>query len=251
MIEKSSLLGLASNICAHGFFQMEDQQGNSQSAAFIESENFDVVSQRRARMVEQLGLNPGPVMSMKQIHSNKVVVVEENWERGQGPQADGFVTKTPGIILGILTADCSPLLFVDPQNRVIGACHAGWLGAFSGVVENTLIAMEKLGAQRHTIHVALGPTIQQQSYEVGPEFPLKALKAPDIYSEFFIPSKRPNHHMFDLPAFLRKRLTASKIRQFQDLNLNTYTGPFFSRRRCVAEKQAYDKKSNLSVIALL
>ena len=160
MINKSPLIDLASDICAHGFFQMEDQQGNSQSAAFIESEDFDVVSQRRAHMVEQLGLKPGPVMSMKQIHSNKVVVVEENWERGQGPQADGFVTKTPGIILGILTADCGPLLFVDPQTRVIGACHAGWQGAFSGIVENTLVAMEQLGAQRDTIYAAMGPTIQ-------------------------------------------------------------------------------------------
>lgn len=251
MINKAPLIDLASNICVHGFFQKEDEQGNSQNAAFIASEDFDEVSQRRANMVERIGLKPGSVMSMKQIHSNKVVVVEENWERGQGPQADGFVTRTPGIILGILTADCGPLLFVDPEAQVIGACHAGWPGAFSGIVENTVIAMEELGATREAIRAALGPTIQQQSYEVGPEFLLKALKAPDVYSELFTPSITPGHHMFDLPAFLRKRLTASKIRQFQDLNLNTYTGPFFSRRRCVAEKQDYDKKSNLSAIALL
>lgn len=251
MMHQASLLHPHTNISRHGFFAMSDASGNCQNGAFIAEEAVEDVKTRRGQMAEQLGLNSAPIMSLKQIHSDKVVTLTENWETGHAPQADGMVTQEPGLILGILTADCGPLLFLDPKRKIIGACHAGWKGAAAGIIENTLTTMESLGAERHRIQAVLGPTIQQSSYEVGPEFPLQLLRGGDLYSQFFKTSIRPGHHMFDLPAYIRQRLVSAGIMQFQDLNRNTYTDHFFSRRRSVAEKQAYDKKANLSVIALL
>src|SRR5579872_3004248 len=130
----------------------------------------DSVAENRRRMAVALGVEPSHLLSAYQIHSPDVVVAEKPWDRDNRPHADGIVTRTPKLAIGVSTADCGPVLFADAQARVIGAAHAGWRGAFTGVIEATLAAMEKLGADRARIAAALGPTIRQANYEVGPEF---------------------------------------------------------------------------------
>ncbi len=133
--------------------------------------------------------------------------VKEPWA-GQGPRGDAMVTREPGLALGILAADCAPVLFADTTAGVIGAAHAGWKGAFTGVLEATLAAMEKLGAKRANVRAAIGPCIGPKSYEVGPEFEARFRAASDTYSAFFTRSPKPDHFLFDLPSYVRSRLEA-------------------------------------------
>jgi hypothetical protein len=128
------------------------------------------VAENRARMAQALGVEAQHLLTPYQIHSPDVVIAEEPWAPEKRPRADAVVTRKPGMAIGVSTADCGPLLFADADARVIGAAHAGWRGAFTGIIEATLTAMEKLGADRSRITVALGPTIRQPNYEVGPEF---------------------------------------------------------------------------------
>src|SRR5205807_4246047 len=122
------------------------------------------------------------------------------------PRADAIVTRTPGLAIGVTTADCGPILFADAEARVVGAAHAGWKGALTGVLEATVAAMEKLGAQRSRIWAALGPMIRQPNYEVGAEF-VEQFKATHAANDrFFAPASRPCHAMFDLPGYIRSRL---------------------------------------------
>src|SRR5471032_2549104 len=130
----------------------------------------DNVTENRKRMATSLGVSPDRLLSLYQIHSPEVIVAEKPWTRENRPRADGVVTRTPSLAIGVSTADCGPLLFADSQAGVIGAAHAGWRGALTGVIEATIAAMEKLGAERARIVAALGPTIRQPNYEVGPEF---------------------------------------------------------------------------------
>jgi YfiH family protein len=144
-----------------------------------------------------------------------------------------MVTKIPGIALGISTADCGPVLFADAQAGVIGAAHAGWRGALSGVLEATVAAMEELGADRKRTTAALGPMIRQSNYEVGPEFVARFLDANESNAAFFAPSERKHHAMFDLAGYAAMRLARAGIGTIEDLELCTYAEPerFFSYRR--------------------
>ncbi len=168
-----------------------------------------------------------------QIHSDKVAIIHEIWNEEERPKADGLVTNKPNIVLGIATADCGPVLFADYKAGVIGAAHAGWRGATSGVLDNMLDAMETLGAKRENIHVSLGPTIAQKSYEVGPDF-IKTLldleKTNDIY---LIPSSRQGHALFDLPAYINGRLKELGTGKISILKHDTYEHEdlFYSFRR--------------------
>jgi YfiH family protein len=191
------------------------------------------VIENRRRMTAQLGFPPEALVSAYQIHSPDVVVVEHPFPGDARPRADGMVTTRPGLALGITTADCGPVLFADPERGVVGACHAGWRGALTGILEATVEAMEKLGARREDINVVLGPTISQDAYEVGPEF-IAEFRARDAASErFFRPSARDGHSMFDLPGYITARLTATGIGEYADLALCTYSDEerFFSFRR--------------------
>lgn len=210
------------------------------------------VSENRRRMAEALGVRPENFLSAYQIHSPDVATVSTRWAYDQRPKADAMVTKTPGIALGISTADCGPVLFADHAARVIGAAHAGWRGAFTGVLEATLAAMERLGADRKRIAVALGPMIRQTNYEVGPEFIARFRDADEDNLKFFTPSERDGYGMFDLAGYVTMRLERAGIATIEDLKLCTYAEPerFFSYRRMTKLGEA-DYGRHINAIALV
>src|SRR5262249_4844366 len=141
-----------------------------------------------------------------QVHGTATIAVDRPWRREDNPRADGMVTAVPGVALGILAADCAPVLFADPEARVIGAAHGGWRGALAGVVEATVSAMARLGPSPERIRAGIGPCIAQPSYEVGPEFHTAFSSAEPENSRFFERSLRQGHHLFDLPGYLAHRL---------------------------------------------
>jgi len=208
------------------------------------------VRENRRRMAEALSIAPDALISVYQVHSPDAVIVEGPW-RGDRPKADAMVTATPGLALGITTADCGPVLFADAQARVIGAAHAGWRGAVTGVLESTIAAMERLGAQRNRIVAVLGPTISQKAYEVGPDFIRRFAEEAPGHERFFKEAERPDHAMFDLPGFIGARLEAAGIGAFTDLGLCTYCDEerFFSYRRTTHRKEP-DYGRLISAIAL-
>lgn len=169
----------------------------------------------------------GELVLLRQVHSPDAIVVDAPLD--PRPEADALATATPGLVLGIVTADCAPVLLADPQAGVIGAAHAGWRGAHGGVIGGVVAAMESLGAQRSWISAAIGPTIQQDSYEVDAGF-LQSFDSVDAH--FFDPG-REGHWQFNLPAYVAHRLRESGVAQIEDLALDTYTQParFHSYRR--------------------
>jgi polyphenol oxidase len=209
------------------------------------------VIENRRRMAGQLGLLPEALVSVHQVHSPDVVVVEHPFPPNERPRADGMVTTRPGLALAITTADCGPVLFADPQAGVVGACHAGWRGALTGIIEAMVEAMEELGASRKTIIAVLGPTIGQAAYEVGPEFVAQFLAKDGADTRFFRPSAREDHSMFDLPGYIGARLTAAGIGEYADLALCTYSDEerFFSYRRATHRGEP-DYGRLISAIAL-
>lgn len=207
------------------------------------------VNENRRRMAEQLGVTLENLLGVHQIHSPDAVAAERPWN-GDRPKADAIVTRTEGLAIGITTADCGPVLFVDPAARVIGAAHAGWKGALTGVLESTIDAMEKLGADRSGIVAAIGPLIRQHSYEVGPEFVERFLDADAEHARFFLPGERDGHAMFDLAAFIRMRLENAGVLMIDDLGIDTYSDDrFYSYRRSVHRKEA-DYGRHVHAIAL-
>lgn len=190
--------------------------------------------------------------TLYQIHSNTVVTLTEDWQQFNAPNADAMVTRMPGLALGILTADCAPVLFADKKAGVIGAAHAGWKGALEGVLENTIAAMEKLGATREHIHAAIGPCIAQESYQVDTIFHGNFLAADAAHSRFFDHDiSSPSHYLFDLKGFCESRLQASGLTQIHTLPDNSYTEEslFFSYRRTTHRNEA-DYGRQISAIAL-
>lgn len=192
------------------------------------------VEENRRRMAEQLGVAPQQFLSLWQTHSPDVVVASEPWQGGSRPRADAIVTRTEGLAIGATAADCGPILFVDPAARVIGAAHAGWKGALTGILESTIAAMETLGAERGGIVAAIGPLIRQHSYEVGGEFVERFIEADAGNALFFIPSAREGHAMFDLAGFIRMRLENAGLLVIDDTGFDTYSDErFYSYRRSV------------------
>ncbi|MGC2776931.1 MAG: peptidoglycan editing factor PgeF [Bradyrhizobium sp.] len=192
------------------------------------------VRENRRRMAVHLGVAPAHFLSLHQVHSPDVVVATGPWNGAARPKADAIVTATPNLAIGVTTADCGPILFADPQKRVIGAAHAGWKGALTGVLESTLQAMEELGAERGRIVAAVGPLIRQMSYEVGAEFVMRFVDTDAEHARFFLPSARDGHAMFDLAGFIRMRLENAGVLLIDDLGLDTYADErFFSYRRSV------------------
>ena len=174
------------------------------------------------------------------------------WQSDERPKVDGMVTRTPGIALGVLAADCAPVLFADADAGVIGACHAGWRGALSGIVDATVIAMVRLGADRARIRAALGPCIAQKSYEVGAEFRANFIAADAANAAFFIDSARAGHFMFDLPAYVLGRIAREGLAHIGHVALDTCTEEtrLFSYRRTTLRGEA-DFGRGLSAIALV
>jgi YfiH family protein len=180
-----------------------------------------------------------------------VVVVEAPWEVSSRPHADAMVTRVPNLAIGIGTADCGPLLLADPQARVIGAAHAGWRGALTGVIEATIEAMEGLGAERDRIAAATGPMISQRNYEVGQDLIERFREADKDSGGFFKPAERPGHAMFDLPGYIVARLRRARVTQVEDLGLCTYADAarFFSYRRSTHRAEP-DYGRHINAIAL-
>lgn len=246
---------LKSSGIAHGFF---GRHGGVSKDIFASlncgpgsGDHRFCVIENRARIADHFAVKSGALLSLSQIHSPQVLEVREPWAPGAWPQADAMVTRKPGLALSILTADCGPVLFADVAAGVIGAAHAGWKGAFGGVLEATVDEMIGLGATRANISAVLGPTISGKTYEVGAEFVERFLARSGTYKIFFAPSPREGHAYFDLPAFIMARLEDLAISQTQDLGLCTYTfeEAFFSYRRTTHRDEA-DYGRNISVIKL-
>jgi YfiH family protein len=242
---------------AHGFF---GRRGGV-SEGFYASLNCgpgsqdspDAVRENRRRALAELTPLPSArLVTCYQIHSPQAVTVAEPWEIPQNPKADAMATDRPGIALGILAADCAPILLADPDRRVVGAAHAGWGGAFGGVVESVVFAMEGLGADRDAIRAAIGPCIGQAAYEVGPEFEERFRTADPDNGRFFRPSARASHWQFDLESYVAARLSAAGITRIEKLGLCTYTNAsdYFSYRRTTHAKEP-DYGRQLSAIMLL
>ena len=217
----------------HGFFTREGgvSRGifSSLNCGLGSGDDIGLVTENRARV--QVALGASSLVSAYQVHGVEVAVVEG--PLAERPKVDGLASKTRGAALGVLTADCGPVLFADADAGVVGACHAGWKGALLGVTDTTAEAMERLGARRENIVAVLGPTISQQNYEVGPEFPKAFLEMSSNNQKYFISSVKSDHYMFDLPSFLIDRMKAFGIGIVVDLGLCTYADEdlFFSYRR--------------------
>jgi hypothetical protein len=209
------------------------------------------VKENRRRALALVGLAEPALATVYQIHSADAVEVTEPWPLDARPKVDAMVTTRPGVALGIGTADCAPVLFADPEARVIGAAHAGWRGALNGVVEATVERMTQLGADISRLHAAVGPCIGQASYEVGPEFPQPFLQQDPENRRFFAPGRRDGRFMFDLPGYVIGRLQRLGLAAVAHTGHDTCVESdlFFSyRRTTLAGEKDYGR--GLSVIAL-
>ncbi len=208
MITAPSLQRLAR--VRHGFFTRRGgvSEGPFQSlnCGFGSGDNPEHIAANRRSAMGRLGFGDGELLTLYQVHSAEVAVVEEAWKPGEAPRADASVTRVTGMALGVLTADCAPVLLADEEAGVIGAVHAGWKGALAGVAEAAVEAMGRLGAEAGRIAAVIGPCIHQASYEVGPEFRARFVAAEPSSGEFFIAATRSEHFMFDLPAYLARKL---------------------------------------------
>ena len=225
----------------HGFF---GRAGGASSGIFQglncgygSSDQHDVVAINRARVASAMGVDADALIGVHQHHSADVVTVANT--KDERPKADAMVTDVAGIALGILTADCQPVLFADKANGVVGAAHAGWSGALGGVLENTVTAMERLGAVRDTIVAVIGPSISQRAYEVGPEFMERFMDDDPLNGRFFAQGVE-DRVQFDLTSFGLHRLRLCNIGRATWTRHCTYSDParFFSYRRSVHKKEA-------------
>jgi len=237
MILQSSLLAAAPGL-RHGFFSREGGVSDGIYARLNggigSRDEPDRVAENRRRMAAAMGVEADRFLTAYQIHSPDVAVAEAPWDNASRPRVDAIVTRVPGLAIGVTAADCGPVLFADPGSRVIGAAHAGWKGALSGVLESTIAAMEKLGAARGTMVAAIGPLIRRASYEVGAEFVERFIEGDAQNGRFFIPAARSGHAMFDLGGFIRMRLEGAGIPLIDDLGIDTYADErFYSYRRSV------------------
>lgn len=239
----------------HGFFTRKGGVSGgiygSLNCGIGSNDSYDSIRENRARVARHLQLLESHLLTAYQKHSTKVVTVQKIWAVNFPPSADALVTKRRDIGLGIITADCAPVLLADTSTGVIGAAHAGWRGAVDGVLKEVVIAMEKLGANRSQIVAAIGPCINKMSYEVGPEFRRLFVDLDRDNVDYFVPAEKPEHSFFDLPGYLYKYLTKLNLGAVQGLNRNTYSESdvFYSYRRAVHSEEP-DYGRQLSVIAL-
>ena len=233
----------------HGFFTRQGGVSggdyNSLNVGLGSDDRRDDVIENRRRIAAHLGAHIdgkpfADIATSYQVHSARAVVISEPFPEGERMKADALVTNRPGLAIGALTADCTPVLFADPEACVVAAAHAGWRGAVSGILRSTVEAMESIGAERERIRAAIGPTIRQDAYEVGPEFKAMFLdQAPGNAEFFIIPPGRQRDH-FDLPGYCRKCLRDVGLSNVEDLQACTYANEslFFSYRRKTHRNEA-------------
>ncbi|MFO1090544.1 MAG: peptidoglycan editing factor PgeF [Hyphomicrobiales bacterium] len=222
---------------SHGFFTREGGTSDglyaSLNCGFGSGDDKERVAANRARVAKKLAAAPERLLTVWQSHSPIVVQAREPWDVRKPPEGDAIVTNVPGLAVGVLTADCSPVLFADATMGIVAAAHAGWKGALGGVLEATLDEIEKLGGHRRHVTVAIGPTISQASYEVDDGFRKRFLDSEPGNHRFFAEGKREGHWQFDLPGYVRFRLEAVGVRTIEDLSICTYADEarFYSFRR--------------------
>ncbi len=232
---QSAVLGQTSNI-RHGFFTRKNGASTgiyaSLNCGFGSDDDPGNVAQNRALCATCLGVTPMHLITAYQVHGIRVAEVESVWSPGTAPQADAMVTAKKNIALGILTADCAPILFADAEAGIIGAAHAGWKGATGGVIAATVTAIERLGGQAERIVACVGPTIGPGSYEVGPEFQQTVLREYPAARRFFTMGAGGRPH-FDLQGFVVSRLEAAGVGRIDRIVADTCADPeqFFSYRR--------------------
>lgn len=234
---------LQSNGILHGFFT----RNGGVSSGLYESLNIglgsddtrDLVLENRKRVAQAFEVEENRLVSPYQIHSADVITVSAPWQEDADRKADALVTSEPNLVIGVATADCGPVLFADPEAGVVGAAHSGWKGALTGVLENTIAAMQALGARKDGIQAVLGPTISQGSYEVGPEFHDRFIAQDRLFDGYFKPSSKDGYFMFDLPAFITGRLSALGLAHVSAMNICTYVDEerFYSYRRTTHRKE--------------
>ncbi len=224
----------------------------SLNCGFGSKDDPNLVIENRARCMAALGLPSHILATCYQHHSSDVAIISDEALPDSPPKADALVTSNPTIALGILTADCGPVLFSDPINKVVAAAHAGWRGALGGILTATVHQMISQGAKSENIIAALGPMIGPQSYEVGPEFPSPFLKQAAKNNLFFQDSVRVGHFMFDLPGYITSQLEKLSLSRISNLGYDTYTGAsnFFSYRRSYHKAEG-DYGRMLSTIAII
>jgi YfiH family protein len=215
------------------------------------SDSPEAVTENRRRAAEAVA--PGNLLTtVYQTHSANAVIVAAPFPDDARPHADALVTDRPGLVLGIVTADCAPILLADMEAGVVGAAHAGWKGALNGVTDATIAAMEKLGARRGRIAAAVGPCIARASYEVDDSFRLRFVQTDPATERFFADGRRSGHFQFDLDAYVVHRLAAAGIKRIEALGLDTYSQPdrFFSFRRAThAGEPDYGRQISLIAVA--
>lgn len=200
------------------------------------------VERNRALAMAMIGVPANRLATCRQVHSAVAVTVEQPWQIEDAPRADAMATNVPGLALGVLAADCAPVLMYDPVACVIGAAHAGWRGAFGGVVEAVVDAMERLGAQRRQIRAGIGPCIGRGSYEVGPEFPTPIVSQNPAMARYFAAAPRPGHFLFDLAGYVGHRLAGCGVPAVECAGRDTVAAEeeFFSyRRACLRGEPAF------------
>jgi YfiH family protein len=240
----------------HGFFTREGGVSGgifaSLNCGYGSGDDRAAVAENRDIAARALGRAGPELVTGFQVHGTDVAAVESVWAAGDQPRIDGMVTDRRGIVLGILTADCAPVLLADQTRGIIGAAHAGWKGAFAGIVEATIAAMERLGAERSRIRAVIGPCIGRDSYEVGPEFRTRFVAAAPANEMWFRPSARPDHALFDLAGYLGARIAGLGIAGVSATGEDTAaeTGRFFSyRRTCLAGGADYGRMVSAITLA--
>jgi len=253
MLTSDSLAAL--NGIRHGFFTRQGGVSEglyaSLNCGLGSGDDLACVAENRRRALARLGLPAERLATAYQVHSNRAALAETPWPADDRPRVDALVTRTPGLALGILTADCVPVLFADREAGVVAAAHAGWRGAIDGILEATLAVMQRLGAGVKSTLAAVGPAIEQPSYEVGPEFPAPFLDQDPANRDFFQAAPRAGHFLFDLKGYVARRLARAGVGRIESLGADTCAEPerFFSyRRSCLQGEGAYGRL--LSAIAL-
>lgn len=240
----------------HGFFTREGGVSGgiyaSLNCGFGSGDAAAHVRENRARVAGKLGTRAAQLVTVRQVHSNRVIVADAAWAPDAAPEADAIVTATPSLATGILTADCTPLLFADAEAGVVGAAHAGWKGAKAGIIEAVIDAMEGLGAHRDRICIAIGPAISAAAYEVGPEFEAAFLADAPANRKYFTSPGNGQRPHFDLPLYCRDRAVEAGISSIDSLGRCTYQNEslFFSFRRSIHRSEP-DYGRQISAIVIL
>lgn len=256
MIESDLLGATKDQGIRHGFFTREGGVSGgiyaSLNCGLGSGDAPDLVRENRARVAARLGASPGDLVTVRQVHSPRALVAEAPWPTQAPPEADAIVTRTPGLVVGALSADCAPVLFADPEARIVAAAHAGWRGALGGVIESTLAVMEELGARRERIRAVVGPAISQSAYEVEVDFSRRFIDDDGDNTVFFSPGEDEGHLHFDLAGYCANRLEKAGVVHRQVVHLCTYSNEshFFSYRRSVHRNER-DYGRQISAIVIL